>query len=102
MQLNMNRTQQMTPVRAWIEAARPKTLPASISPVIVGCALAYHDGCFQLLPSILCLLVALFAQIASNFANDYFDFKQGADTADRLGPERAVAQGWITPAAMWK
>lgn len=102
MQLNMNRTQQMTPVRAWIEAARPKTLPASISPVIVGCALAYHDGCLQLLPSILCLLVALFAQIASNFANDYFDFKQGADTADRLGPERAVAQGWITPAAMWK
>ena len=46
--------------------------------------------------------MALFAQIASNFANDYFDFKKGADREDRLGPERAVAQGWITPKAMLK
>ncbi|MGM9758785.1 MAG: 1,4-dihydroxy-2-naphthoate polyprenyltransferase [Parabacteroides sp.] len=96
----MNHTNQMNPIRAWIEAARPKTLPASISPVLVGCALAFHDGCFQIIPSLLCLLVALLAQIASNFANDYFDFKQGADKADRLGPERAVAQGWIAPEAM--
>ncbi len=85
---------------AWLEAARPKTLPASISPVIVGCALALRDDVFQWIPAILCLLVALFAQIASNFANDYFDFKKGADGVDRLGPERAVAQGWITPKAM--
>jgi 1,4-dihydroxy-2-naphthoate octaprenyltransferase len=46
------------------------------------------------------MLVAVFAQIASNLANDYFDFKKGADTAERLGPERAVAQGWITPKSM--
>jgi len=87
---------------AWIEAARPKTLPASISPVIIGCALAFRDGAFQWIPALLCFGVALLAQIASNFANDYFDFKKGADGSDRLGPERAVAQGWITPKAMLK
>ena len=69
-------------IQAWLEAARPKTLPASFSPVLVGCALAYRDGVFKLAPAILCVLVALLAQIASNFANDYFDFKKGADKGD--------------------
>ena len=86
--------------KAWLEAARPRTLPASLSPVLLACALAYRDGVFQWIPALLCVGVALLAQIASNFANDYFDFKKGADGADRLGPERAVAQGWITPKAM--
>ena len=85
---------------AWMEAARPKTLAASISPVLVGVALAYRDDVFKVGAAILCLGVALFAQIASNFANDYFDFKKGADGSDRLGPERAVASGWITPKDM--
>lgn len=86
--------------KAWLEAARPRTLPASLSPVLLGCALAYRDGVFQWITALLCVGVALLAQIASNFANDYFDFKKGADGANRLGPERAVAQGWITPKAM--
>ncbi|MCD8193695.1 MAG: 1,4-dihydroxy-2-naphthoate polyprenyltransferase [Tannerellaceae bacterium] len=85
---------------AWLEAARPKTLPASVSPVLVGCALAWKDGVFQPVAALLCLLVALFAQVASNFANDYFDYKKGADRDDRLGPQRAVASGWITSRAM--
>lgn len=85
---------------AWVEAARPKTLPASISPVLLASALAWQDGVFNAVPAVLCLLVALLAQIASNFANDYFDFKKGADTEERLGPERAVASGWIEPKAM--
>lgn len=85
---------------AWVEAARPKTLPASVSPVLLASALAWQDGVFNAVPAFLCLLVALFAQIASNFANDYFDFKKGADTAERLGPERAVASGWIAPKRM--
>lgn len=91
-------------VSLWLKAARPKTLPASLSPVLLGCALAYRDngGMLLLIPAVLCFLVALFAQIASNFANDYFDFKKGADGADRLGPERAVAQGWIKPKDMLK
>lgn len=87
-------------IGAWWEAARPKTLPASVSPVLVGCAVAYRDGYFRVGAAILCLLVALLAQIASNFANDYFDFKKGADKADRVGPERAVASGWIQPRSM--
>ena len=85
---------------SWIEAARPKTLTASISPVVVACALALHDGVFNFIPALLCLAVAVLAQIASNFANDYFDFRKGADREDRLGPERAVASGWIAPKVM--
>ena len=91
---------QKNRLRAWFEAARPKTLPASVSPVLLGCALAYYDGYSTASITVLCFLVAVFAQIASNFANDYFDYKKGADNEDRLGPERAVAQGWITPKAM--
>ena len=67
----------------WIKAARPRTLPASVSPVLIACAITYKEGFFQLFPAILCVLVALFAQIASNFANDYFDYKKGADGAER-------------------
>lgn len=91
---------QKNHLQAWFEAARPKTLPASVSPVLLGCALAYYDGYLTVSIAVLCFLVAVFAQIASNFANDYFDYKKGADKEDRLGPERAVAQGWITPKAM--
>jgi 1,4-dihydroxy-2-naphthoate octaprenyltransferase len=90
----------MNRYKAWIAAARPHTLAASISPVIAACALAYRVGAFQWIPALLCLLIALSAQIASNFANDYFDFKKGADTPERLGQPRAVASGWITPRAM--
>ena len=88
--------------KSWVEAARPKTLPASLSPVLLACVLAWCEGVFRLIPALLCFGVALLAQIASNFANDYFDFKKGADREDRLGPERAVAQGWITLKAMLK
>lgn len=87
-------------VAAWLEAARPKTLTASVSPVLVGSALAWREGLFRPGAAALCFLVAFLAQIASNFANDYFDFKKGADGENRVGPERAVASGWITPGAM--
>ncbi|MDD2595421.1 MAG: 1,4-dihydroxy-2-naphthoate octaprenyltransferase [Bacteroidales bacterium] len=76
-----------------ISVARPKTLAASSSPVILASALAYYDKVFNLIPALLCLGVALFAQIASNYANDYFDFKNGMDGDGRLGPERIVASG---------
>lgn len=87
-------------VAAWLEAARPKTLTASVSPVLVGSALAWREGMFRPGAAALCFFVAFLAQIASNFANDYFDFKKGADGENRVGPERAVASGWITPQAM--
>ncbi len=85
---------------AWFYAVRPKTLPASISPVIAGSAVAAFDHSFRLIPALLCFMVAFFAQIASNLANDYFDYKRGADGADRTGPKRAMASGWLTATEM--
>ncbi len=89
-------------LRAWTLAARPKTLTAAAVPVMVGGALAFLDGKgdFALLPFLLCLLFALLMQVEANFINDYFDFLKGSDRADRLGPERACAQGWVTLSAM--
>ena len=87
-------------LRYWIEAVRPKTLPAAVAPVLAGTALAVNRGAFRWLPALLCLLFALLIQIATNFANDYFDYRKGTDNEMRKGPKRAVAQGWISPRAM--
>lgn len=86
--------------QAWILAARPKTLPAAIGPILVGAALALADGLFQGGPALAALICALLLQIGSNFANDYFDFFKGADTHERLGPTRVTAAGLLSPAAM--
>jgi 1,4-dihydroxy-2-naphthoate octaprenyltransferase len=87
-------------LRIWIGAARPRTLPAAFAPVLVGSALAWHDAMFDLAAAALCLAFALLVQIGTNFANDYYDFIRGADTAARVGPRRAVAAGLIKPAVM--
>jgi len=87
-------------LRHWLSAARPKTLPAAAVPVCVGGALAAAAGVFNLLPWLLCLLFALLIQVGTNFANDYYDFVKGADDHRRIGPARAVASGWLSPAAM--
>ena len=84
----------------WLSAARPKTLPAATAPVIVGCALAVGDGAFALLPSLTALLGAILIQIGTNYANDYYDFVKGTDTATRVGPTRATQAGLVTPAQM--
>ena len=84
----------------WIHAARPKTLTAASMPVLTATALAWHDDVFKPIAALSCIAFALLAQIAANFANDYFDFKGGIDTDERLGPPRAVAMGWVTPKAM--
>jgi len=86
--------------QVWISAARPRTLSAAVAPVVVGSALAGRAGKFDGWAASICLVFALLIQIGTNFANDYFDFRHGADTADRIGPRRAVAAGWVTPAAM--
>lgn len=88
-------------IKAWALATRPKTLVAGIVPVAVGSAIAFRDGHFQLLPALGCLVGALLIQIGTNLVNDYFDFKRGADTADRLGPPRATQRGWLTPKAVF-
>ncbi len=86
--------------QAWILAARPKTLPAALSPVVVGAALAYAAGAFALLPALAAGAGALLLQILSNFANDYSDFFRGADTHERLGPTRVTASGLIPPSQL--
>lgn len=91
----------VSPVKAWFLATRPRTLVAGVVPVAVGSALAFRDGAFAWLPALAALAGALFIQIGTNLVNDYFDFKRGADTVDRLGPPRATQQGWLSPRAVF-
>jgi 1,4-dihydroxy-2-naphthoate polyprenyltransferase len=84
----------------WWLAARPKTLPAAATPVLVGCACAHAAGGLRAGPALAALVGALLLQVAANFANDVFDFEKGADTGARLGPTRAVQAGWISARSM--
>lgn len=79
-------------------AIRPRTLPAAASGVIMGSALAWHDGFFRFDAAVACLLSALLLQIGSNLANDVFDFARGTDTPERSGPIRVTQAGLLTPA----
>ncbi|MDX1621655.1 MAG: 1,4-dihydroxy-2-naphthoate polyprenyltransferase, partial [Nitriliruptorales bacterium] len=83
--------------RIWVEAARPRTLPAAVAPVLVGTAVASRLILWRF---VLALVVALALQVAVNFANDLFDAGAGVDTAERLGPRRVVAAGLVAPQAM--
>ncbi len=87
-------------IKSWIEAMRLRTLPVSISGVIAGIACAVFFGKFNAVPAVLCLLFAILAQVASNFANEYYDFKNGVDKKGRVGFKRGVAEGEISPKAM--
>ncbi|MDD7097095.1 MAG: 1,4-dihydroxy-2-naphthoate octaprenyltransferase [Prevotella sp.] len=103
-------------LRAWILAARPKTLTGAAVPVMIGLALAYSDirndedalladfytdPSFNWLSALLCLLFAFVMQIDANFINDFFDFAKGTDNIEtRLGPKRACTQGWVSLKAM--
>lgn len=84
----------------WIEATRPKTLWAAVSPVLLGIGIAVGEGWFHPLAAFLALAGALLIQVATNFHNDVADFEKGADREDRLGPRRMVAEGLIPAAAM--
>lgn len=95
-------------LKAWLLAARPKTLTGCAVPVVIGLALAYTDdqvyydgSAFSWLAAVLCLLFAFAMQIDANFVNDFFDYVRGNDDAStRLGPLRACTQGWVTLEAM--
>lgn len=87
-------------IKNWISAARPRTLPTSIAPVILATTYSWQDGKEDWKVFTICMLFALAAQIASNFANDYFDYKHGSDKPNRVGPRRAVASGDIKPKTM--
>src|SRR5215213_274613 len=90
----------VTPLSAWLLAVRPKTLPAAVSPVLVGCAVAGEEGGFDLVAALAAFAVALLLQIGANLANDVADFRRGADTQERLGPLRATQGGLIPPRHM--
>ena len=83
--------------QAWLMASRPRTLPASAAPVIVGTALAFAADTFQPLAALVALLCALLIQIGSNFANDLGDFRRGTDEHGRVGPTRVTTAGLLTP-----
>lgn len=90
----------MPRLQAWKLAVRPPTLTAAMSPVLVGAAVAISEDKFRALPAFAALFGALCLQVGANFANDVFDFKRGADTADRLGPPRATQMGLLSPKEM--
>lgn len=90
----------MSSLKIWLEATRPKTLPAAVAPVFLGTALACADARVDWRAAVICLGFALLMQIGTNFANDYLDGIKGTDTKARLGPRRAVASGLIAPAVM--
>ena len=87
-------------LKTWMLAARPKTLWAGAGPVFMGTAMAATDGAFHPGAALCALAGALLIQIGTNFANDYFDFVKGTDTAERVGPTRATQAGLVTPVQM--
>ncbi|MDQ3934348.1 MAG: 1,4-dihydroxy-2-naphthoate polyprenyltransferase [Actinomycetota bacterium] len=87
----------MSALRLWLVAARPRTLPAAIAPVLVGTALAGSEDEFQPLRFACALIGSVFIQVGTNLANDYSDARRGADTEDRLGPVRVTAGGLMPP-----
>src|SRR5437879_2533213 len=87
-----------TAAAVWWSATRPGTLAASISPVLLGTAVAVHDGHARLGPGLLALVVGVAMQLGVNYANDYSDHRRGADSPRRIGPLRAASSGVVPPA----
>ena len=90
----------MNTPKSWLQASRPKTLIFIVSPVFIGTAMALTTGTFSFITFLCTLLAGLCIQIGTNFANDYFDFLKGADTADRKGPLRVMQAGLVSATAM--
>jgi 1,4-dihydroxy-2-naphthoate polyprenyltransferase len=84
-------------LRTWLLAARPKTLTAAVVPVVVGTGLALGEGMAVLWPALAALAGAMLIQIGTNLTNDYYDFRKGADTHERVGPTRVTQSGLIAP-----
>jgi 1,4-dihydroxy-2-naphthoate polyprenyltransferase len=87
----------LSSLHIWLMAARPRTLPAAVAPVLVGTALAATEGTFKALTFVAAMLGAVFIQVGTNLSNDYSDARRGADTEDRLGPVRVTAGGLVPP-----
>jgi 1,4-dihydroxy-2-naphthoate polyprenyltransferase len=87
----------LSALRLWALAARPRTLPAAVAPVLVGTALAISEDEFRPLAFVAALVGSVFIQIGTNLSNDYSDARRGADSEDRLGPVRVTAGGLMPP-----
>jgi 1,4-dihydroxy-2-naphthoate octaprenyltransferase len=98
----MSDTAEVSRTRAWLMAARPHTLPAAASPVVVGTGLAMREGVFAPLPAIAALVGAALIQVGTNFANDYYDAEKGVDTDEREGFTRVTQSGLIPPGQGFK
>lgn len=99
-QCNLEEEDGMSTISIWMLASRPKTLWAAVSPVIIGTAMAYGEGKVHWLSALLAGLGAVLIQIGTNFANDYFDYRKGADNQHRLGPTRVTQAGLVAPKTM--
>ena len=97
---NIMEQKQVSTLRAWVMAARPKTLAAAAIPVLVGTAVAVDEQAFVLWAALAAFVGAGLIQIGTNFANDYFDAESGADNEDRLGPTRVVQAGLLSAKAV--
>lgn len=84
-------------VKIWLEAVRLRSLPVSISGVVMAIGIAVWQNHFKWVPAVLCLIFAVLAQVVSNFANEYYDYRRGADKKGRVGPRRGVTEGDIRP-----
>ena len=87
-------------LKSWIEAARLRTLPLSVSGIIVGCGMAFADNSFNGLLLALLLVTTILLQVLGNFANDLGDFQHGTDNDNRVGPQRTLQSGGLTVEAM--
>ena len=87
-------------IKIWLECFRLRTLPVSLSGVIIAIGLAKFHHEFRWVPALLCLVFALLAQVVSNMANEYFDYLKGTDKPGRVGPRRGVTEGDIKPTTL--
>ena len=87
-------------IKIWILASRPKTLLAAVAPVFVGTAVAIHANKLNILAAFIAMICSILIQIGTNFVNDLYDFIKGTDDENRVGPKRALAEGWISPSRM--
>jgi 1,4-dihydroxy-2-naphthoate octaprenyltransferase len=90
----------MNKIKIWLHATRPKTLPASVIPVLTGTALAVYINKIDFMTLLITLIEAILIQLITNFVNEIYDYKRGVDTAERIGPTRAVASGAISVKTM--
>ncbi len=97
----MQTDKKVSTFQCWVLAARPKTLPASISPVLVGAGLGFSTHTFRWLPVLAALIVSVLIQIGTNMINDVADYERGTDDESRLGPLRVTQAGLLSPRQVW-